>query len=633
MIELAWLLLALPAAGALITLFFGRSLGNRAVGWIASGVVAAAFLVGVGVLAALMGLAAEQRAVTVHLWNWITIGEFQIPAALLIDPLSVTMTLIVTGVGALIHFYSISYMEHDERFQRFFFYLNFFIFAMLILVLSNNFLGMFVGWEGVGLASFLLIGFWFDRRDDSYGYYADAGKKAFLVNRVGDFGMIVAMLAIWSALGSLTFVEVFEQAEHGALTVGLANFICLMLLLAATGKSAQIPLYVWLPDAMAGPTPVSALIHAATMVTAGIYMIARTNVLWHIAEQAAMVAAWAGALTALFAATIALVQVDLKKILAYSTISQLGYMMLGVGVGAYGAAIFHLTTHAFFKALLFLAAGSVMHALNGELDIRKMGGLRHKMPTTFWTFLIGAAALAGIPFITAGYWSKDAILLGALAGNHWILYVVGLATALLTAIYSFRALFVPFFGEPRDRHLYDHAHESPPLMTTPLWVLAVLSIVGGFINLPLILTLEHWLEPALGIHEEPSLTLELLALTLSAVVAVFGVLLARALYLTREPWAGRAAESVRGLEPAAQQKWYVDDFYWNYIVLPLRKLAQWSAQVFDQRVIDGLINGVADASIRIGERVRRLETGAIPTYALSILIGVAALVAFFVFSA
>jgi NADH-quinone oxidoreductase subunit L len=445
--------------------------------------------------------------------------------------------------------------------------------------------------------------------------------------------MIVAMLAIWSALGTLNFLEVFEGAEHGALTVGAANFICLMLLLAATGKSAQSPLYVWLPDAMAGPTPVSALIHAATMVTAGIYMIARTNTLWHVAEQASQIAAWIGVLTAFFAATIALVQVDLKKILAYSTISQLGFMMIGVGVGGYGAAIFHLLTHAFFKALLFLAAGSVMHALNGELDIRKMGGLRRKMPTTFWTFLIGASALAGIPFITAGYWSKDAILLMEMADNHWIVYVISLVAALLTAIYSFRAVILTFLGEPRDQHLYDHAHESPALMTAPLWILAVLSIVSGFINLPYILTFEHWLEPSLGMHEEPSLTLELFALTVSAIVAVFGVVIAVARYRTNEPWARRLATSFSGLAPAVERKWYVDDLYWNYIVMPLRRLADWFAAVFDQRIIDGAVNGVATVSTRLGERVRHLQTGAIPTYALSILIGVVALVAYFVFAA
>ena len=586
------------------------------------------FALSAGLFISYNSLPADVHQVTVHLWDWITIGDFKVPAALLIDPLSLMMAMVVTGVGGLIHVYSISYMDNDEHYQRFFLYLNFFIVAMLILVLSNNFVAMFVGWEGVGLASFLLIGFWFERRDDSYGYYADAGKKAFLVNRVGDFGLIIATILIWVTLGSVNFLEVFEQAEHGALAVGTANIICLLLLLAATGKSAQIPLFVWLPDAMAGPTPVSALIHAATMVTAGIYMIARTHVFWHIAENASLLAAWIGALTALLAATIALVQVDLKKILAYSTISQLGFMMLSVGVGAYGAAMFHLTTHAFFKALLFLAAGSVMHGLNGELDIRKMGGLRHKMPTTYRTFLIGAAALAGI-LPLAGFFSKDAILLGALAEQP-LLYVIGIVTALLTAFYSFRAVFVPFLGTPRDKALYEHAHESPPLMTIPLWILAFLSAFAGLVNLPFILSMEQWLEPALGLHEEPDLILELSAIIISVLVAIFGLLMAYARYVRNEAWPRHLAGYFSGLQPILEHKWYVDEFYTNYIVMPLRSLANWSATTVDQKIIDGTVNGIGQVSMRAGNWTRKLENGAIPTYALSILLGVVALVAYFV---
>ncbi|MEZ4870268.1 MAG: NADH-quinone oxidoreductase subunit L [Caldilineaceae bacterium] len=635
MLNLAWLLFALPAAGALINLLIGHRLSRQVIGAIASGAVILAFVVAVGVWLSILGQAGEARVTTVHLWDWITIGTFQANAALLLDPLSATMALVVTGVGALIHLYSISYMEHDERFQRFFIYLNFFIFAMLILVLSDNFVGMFVGWEGVGLASYLLIGFWFDQRDNSYGYYADAGKKAFLVNRIGDFGMILAIAALWSALGSVTFLEVFTKAEEanasGALSVGMLNMICLLLLLGATGKSAQIPLYVWLPDAMAGPTPVSALIHAATMVTAGIYMIARTHVLWHMAPAAATTAAWIGGLTALLAATIALVQVDLKKILAYSTISQLGYMMLGVGVGAYGAAIFHLVTHAFFKALLFLAAGSVMHALHGELDIRKMGGLRDKMPTTFRTFAIGAAALAGVPLLS-GFFSKDAILAVALEHNP-ILYIMGLFTAVLTAFYSSRALFVPFFGKPRDKHLYDHAHESPTLMTAPLWILAVLALLGGLLNLPFVNTLEQWLEPALGAHEAPALAMELTGFLLGILAATFGILLAYGLYIRNETWAKRLVQPFEPLRPLAEHKWYVDEFYMTVIVNPLREVANWLAQSVDKLGIDGIVNGAGKVSLALGEQVRRLQNGAVPTYALSILIGVAVVVVYFVFGA
>ncbi len=500
--------------------------------------------------------------------------------------------------------------------------MNFFVLAMLILVFSDNFLMMFVGWEGVGLASFLLIGFWFDRRDDSYGYYADAGKKAFLVNRVGDFGFIVAMLVIWSILGTLNFVAVNEAAEHGAFTLGAANVICLLLLLAATGKSAQIPLFVWLPDAMAGPTPVSALIHAATMVTAGIYMIARTHALWHMAVDVSMLAAWIGGLTAFFAATLAIVQVDLKKILAYSTISQLGFMMMGVGVGAYGAAMFLLLAHAFYKALLFLGAGSVMHATDGELDIRKMGGLRHKMPSTWRTFMIGAAALAGIPPL-AGFFAKDAVFLGAMQSNL-LLYAIALVTAVLTGVYSFRALFLTFHGEPRDQALYSHAHESPFVMTVPLWILAILSIFGGVINLPFLLTLEKWLEPAVGAHPEPSRTLELAAITLSFLVAIIGFLIAYARYLNDEPWARRLSARFGFLQPALAHNWYVDDFYCSYIVLPIRRVSTWLANVVDQQVIDGAVNGVGRVTGQLGGAVRKLENGAIPTYALSILIGAVA---------
>jgi NADH-quinone oxidoreductase subunit L len=627
MFDLAWLLLAFPAAGALVNLLVGHTFNRRTIGWIASGAVAASFLVAAGLLFSLLSLPAEARVITRHLWNWITVGDFRVSAALLLDPLSITMALVVTGVGALIHIYATSYMEHDERFQRFFIYLNFFIFAMLILVLSDSFLGMFVGWEGVGLASFLLIGFWFDREDEMYGSYADCGKKAFLVNRVGDFGVIVAMLALWSAVGTLTFLDVFEQVEHGALTAGLANFICLMLLLGAAGKSAQIPLYIWLPDAMAGPTPVSALIHAATMVTAGIYMIARTNVLWHVANSASEVAAWIGALTALVAATVALAQTDLKKILAYSTVSQLGYMMLGVGVGAYGASMFHLVTHAFFKALLFLAAGSVMHALHDVLDIRRMGGLRNKMPATYRTFLIGAAALAGLPPLS-GFFSKDAILAGALAHNP-ALYVIGLFTALLTAFYSGRMVFVPFFGAPRDRDLYNHAHESPPTMTVPLWTLAALSIVAGVLNLPVILTLEQWLEPVTG-HHEIGLTVELISITFGVIIAVFGVLIAYARYLAQEGWAHRLTAPFGVFQPWAEREWNVDEFYTATVVNPLRRLAAWFATIVDQKAIDGLVNWVGAVSMNLGERVRHLQTGATPTYALSILIGVVVVTLYFV---
>ncbi len=637
--DFAWLVFVFPALGALINLFAGARLGERGIHAVASGAVVLSFLVSAGMFFGLSGLDEHHRSVTVHLWDWITVGSFRAPAAILIDPLSVTMALVVTGVGALIHIYAGGYMHGEQNFQRFFVYLNFFILAMLVLVLSDNFVGMFVGWEGVGLASYLLIGFYFDRYDDSYGHYADAGKKAFLVNRIGDFGLMVAVFLIWTGVGSVVFEEVFAGA--GALSTGAALAVCLLLLLAATGKSAQLPLFVWLPDAMAGPTPVSALIHAATMVTAGIYMIARTHVLWGLAPLAGDAAAWVGALTALLAASIALTQVDLKKILAYSTISQLGFMMLGVGVGAYAFAIFHLVTHAFFKALLFLAAGNVMHGLpGGELDIRKMGNLRAKMPTTHKLFLIGAAALAGLPLLS-GFFSKDGILLHA-SNHNILLYLIGLFTALLTAFYSFRAVFMAFWGEARDEHIHEHAHESPAMMTAPLWVLAVLAVVGGALNLPFLLTMEHYLEAAVGKPAfHAAVSLEIVLLAVSAVIAVAGAVLAYGRYLQGAKdadgaprgagWAAGITGVFRPLEQAAANKWYVDEVYAALIVNPLLGLAGWFDRVVDEGVVDGAVSLVGQVSLAMGGALRRVHNGLVPTYALSLFVGVAALLLFLVF--
>ena len=633
MLDLAWLILVFPALGALINLFIGDRLRERGIHVVASGAVVLSFVVSLGLFFGLTGLDAHHRTATVHLWDWITIGSFHAPAALLIDPLSVTMALVVTGVGALIHIYAGGYMHGEQNFQRFFVYLNFFILAMLVLILSNNFVGMFVGWEGVGLASYLLIGFYFDRHDESYGHYADAGKKAFLVNRIGDFGMMLAVFLIWTGVGTVVFEEVSQGS--GALATGTATAICLLLLLAATGKSAQLPLFVWLPDAMAGPTPVSALIHAATMVTAGIYMVARTHFLWELAPMAGGLAAWVGGLTALLAASIALTQVDLKKILAYSTISQLGYMMLGVGVGAYAFAIFHLVTHAFFKALLFLAAGNVMHGLpDGELDIRKMGNLRVKMPTTYRLFLIGASALAGLPLLS-GFFSKDGILLHV-ANFNILLYLIGLLTALLTAFYSFRAVFVAFWGEARDQHIHEHAHESPSVMTAPLWVLAALALIGGILNLPFLLTMEHYLEAAVGKPAfHASVPMELVLLAVSAVVALAGVGLAYGRYLkSSDTSMGRLSAGITGLvrplEPFARNRWYVDEVYAAWIVGPLLGLSNWFSRVVDQGVVDGAVNLVGQANLSLGGALRKVHNGLVPTYALSLFCGVVALLLWFV---
>ncbi len=633
MLEIAWLIFVFPALGALVNLFVGDRLGERGIHIVASGAVVLSFFLSIGLFFGLSGLDPHHRVATVHLWDWITIGSFSAPAALLIDPLSVTMALVVTGVGALIHVYAGGYMHGEQNFQRFFVYLNFFILAMLVLILSNNFVGMFVGWEGVGLASYLLIGFYFDRHDESYGHYADAGKKAFLVNRIGDFGMMLAVFLIWTGVGSVVFEEVFAGA--GALATGTATAICLLLLLAATGKSAQLPLFVWLPDAMAGPTPVSALIHAATMVTAGIYMVARTHVLWEMAPAAGGLAAWVGVLTALMAATIALTQVDLKKILAYSTVSQLGFMMLGVGVGAYAFAIFHLVTHAFFKALLFLAAGNVMHGLpDGELDIRKMGNLRAKMPTTYALFLIGASALAGFPLLS-GFFSKDGILLHA-ANDNILLYLIGLFTALLTAFYSFRAVFMAFWGEARDQRIHEHAHESPAVMTRPLWVLAFLAVVGGLLNLPFLLTMEHYLEASVGVPSfHPSVPMELVLLAVSALVALAGIGLAYGRYVQgSDTGVGRLSEGItrlaRPLEPIASRKWLVDELYAALIVGPLLALSSWFSRVVDQGVVDGAVNLVGQANLAVGGALRKVHNGLVPTYALSLFCGVVALLLWFV---
>ena len=629
MFDFAWLLFALPAAGALIILLVGGLLPRKAIGWIASLAVLGAFAVAVGLFLSLGGLPEEEREITITYWQWMSVGALQVDAAILVDPLSAVMAMLVTGVGALIHIYSIGYMAHDERFQRFFFYLNFFILAMLVLVMSNNFLSTFVGWEGVGLASYLLIGFWFDQRDDQYGWYADAGKKAFLVNRVGDAAYLIAMFIIWTNVGSLVYSTV--ETEAVGLPVPVLVFITLLLLFAVSGKSAQFPLYVWLPEAMAGPTPVSALIHAATMVTAGVYLIVRTYFLWDLTADISFLVGYIGILTAFFAATLAIVQTDLKKILAYSTISQLGFMVAAAGVGSPASAIFILVAHAFFKALLFLAAGSVMHATDGVIDIRRLGGLRHKMPQTYLLFLIGAMALGGIPLLS-GFWAKDAVLAGIASHDAWIIYLIGDVTALLTAIYSFRAVFLTFNGQPRDKHVYDHAHESPMIMLAPMWVLAFFSIFVGLANTPFALTIEHFLEPATGHHEEIGVTLELLVIMVSTIISLAGLFYAWARYIKREAWTISLGNAFAWLMPALDNKWYIDRVYDFLIIRPVLAVSGWFARFFDPKVIDGAVNAVGEVTNDAGQAVRKLQNGAVPTYAFSIFLGVVAVVLYFVFA-
>ncbi len=635
-IDYAWLLLAFPILGLVLNLAFGARWGKKVTGIVASAAVLGSFLVALGLFLHLNSLPAEERTIEQVLWPWITIDQFRVDIGLLIDPLSVFMAMTVTFVGFFIHVYSIGYMwaPHEKgeeeamgdlpRFVRYFVYLNFFILMMLTLVMANDFVQMFIGWEGVGLASYLLIGFWFFKPSA-----ADAGKKAFLVNRVGDVGFILAMLWVFRLSGRLNFLELFHPENIQALQVG-ATTIGLFLLLAATGKSAQIPLYVWLPDAMEGPTPVSALIHAATMVTAGVYMIARNAPLFALTPTAMTWVATIGALTAFFAATIALAQTDLKRILAYSTVSQLGYMFLGVGTGSFVAGIFHLYTHAFFKALLFLGAGSVMHALHGELDIRKMGGLKEKMPTTYKTFLVGAAALAGFPLLS-GFFSKDEILLGAWQRSP-ILWLIGIVTAFMTATYSFRAVFVPFWGKPRNRKLFEHAHESPSVMTVPLIVLAVGAVIGGVIGLPEMSWLHGWLSSVFEgvMHEAEAGTIAWALMGVSALVALAGIYFAYQAFVVNPDLVLRIRSALGPIDTLVQNKYYVDEFYMAAVVNPLKAMGDWLAVVFDQQGIDGVVNGVASLTGWVGQQVRRVQTGRVGTYAFTLFVGVVVLVVYFV---
>src|SRR5438309_666068 len=475
MIALVWLIPAFPLAAFLIAGLFGRRWLGHWTGVIASAAVGLSALLSIGVFLEVLG---GKEQTVVQLYRWIGVGEFSVNVAALVDPLSAVMLLVVTVVSFLIFVYSNGYMAHDEGFYRFFAWLSLFVFAMLILVMADNYLLMFVGWEGVGLCSYLLIGFWFERPEPYL-----AAKKAFVMNRIGDWGYTIGIITIFLVFGSMNFIDVFRRLEVSAPAQATLTLICVALFFGATGKSAQIPLYTWLPDAMEGPTPVSALIHAATMVTSGVYLVARSMPLFEVAGPSLQIVGTIGAVTAIFAATIALVQFDIKRVMAYSTVSQLGYMFLALGVGAPIAAIFHLATHAFFKALLFLGSGSVIHGLGGEQDMRRMGGLRRKMPVTFWTMLIAGGALAALPPL-AGFWSKDEILGAAFVNGHLVLYAIGIITAVLTAFYVTRALWMTFYGEPRDHHLYDHAHESSRVMTLPLVALAagsaVLGIVIGF---------------------------------------------------------------------------------------------------------------------------------------------------------
>jgi NADH-quinone oxidoreductase subunit L len=615
MTEYLWLIIALPLAGALFLHFFGRFLPEPLPGWLASAAIGGSFVV--ALIAAFPFFEAGSHGETVLLWEWMPALGANLE--ILWDPLSALMALVVTGVGTLIHVFAIGYMHGDERFHRFFTNLNLFAASMLTLVLAGNYAMLFLGWELVGLCSFLLIGFWYTRASASA-----AAKKAFVVNRIGDFGLMVGLMIVFTTFGTLSFSGIFDRAGE-ELTTGLATAIGLLFLVGAAGKSAQIPLYVWLPDAMEGPTPVSALIHAATMVTAGVYLIARSAAIYELAPYAQITVATVGAFTALWAATIALAQRDIKKVLAYSTVSQLGYMFLAVGSTAYVAGIFHLMTHAFFKALLFLGAGSVIHAMSDEQDMHKMGGLLRKMPITAATMGVATLAIAGIPPL-AGFWSKDEILGAAFARGGWfsVLWVIGLVTALITAFYMTRQWVMVFLGEPR----WDagkHPHESPPIMTFPLVILAALSVVGGLINTPFRLTLEHFLEPAFELvhiqHPPEGWGMFVVLAGLSVLAGLAGVAAAFVTYRQpQEGWEGFE----HGFEPlwgTWEQAYGVDDIYGRVLVAPGRRAAEVAAFDVDVPLVDGAVNGVARVVKGVGEWARPLQTGFVRNYGALFLAG------------
>ncbi|MDR3554633.1 MAG: NADH-quinone oxidoreductase subunit L [Syntrophobacteraceae bacterium] len=658
--DLVWLIPIFPLVGVLINGLLGRRIVEKnksLVHWIACGAVGLSFLVTLLLFVKLLGLPAEERLYDFTWFSWISSGVFHVSVGYLIDPLSMFMCMFVTGVGFLIHVYSIGYMGHDESYSRFFTYLNLFMFSMITLVLADNFLLMFLGWEGVGLCSYLLISFWFTDLAN-----AVAGKKAFVTNRVGDFFFAIGLLVMLTHLGahgmwSLKFTDVFSHAQ--LLPPHLVTIVCLLFFLGCTAKSAQIPLYIWLPDAMAGPTPVSALIHAATMVTAGVYFVSRCNVLFTMSPFAMQVVAVVGALTAFFAATIALTQNDIKKVLAYSTVSQLGYMFLGLGVGAYAAGLFHVLTHSFFKALLFLCSGCVIHAMSGEQDMRNMGGLRKKMPVTFITMLIGTFAIAGIPGFS-GFFSKDEILWQAYSspqGSH-LLWFIGVLAAVMTAFYMFRLIFMTFFNECRaSEEVQHHIHEAPKSMTIPLMVLSVLSIFGGYLGVPEALgganRVERFLEPVFGlgkdkllqaaggnplIHrvvaetaEHPSFAPEYKLMVFTTCIVLAGIFASYMLYMRKRSVPETIAANNPSFYRLLLNKWYVDELYEKVFINPLRAFSIFLWKGIDVIVIDGLVNSTAAFFMECGEVCKVSESGYVQRYAVSFLVGVFVLIAYFVY--
>jgi NADH-quinone oxidoreductase subunit L len=630
-----WLIPILPLAGAAINGFLGKRSSRRAVTTVALFFSGAAFAMALWVALRFSSLTLPYHEFLAH---WIRSGSFSADFAFYLDQLSLVMLLVVTGVGFLIHIYSVGYMWDDPSYYRFFSYLNLFMFFMLTLVLADNYLLMFIGWEGVGLASYLLIGFWFTK--DSA---ASAGKKAFIVNRIGDFGFLIALFLLIKRFASLNFDRVFSSVGHlpaGAETEALLTAVGILLMVGACGKSAQIPLYVWLPDAMEGPTPVSALIHAATMVTAGVYMVSRSHVIFERAPTALTVVAIIGTLTAFFAATIGIAQTDIKKVLAYSTISQLGYMFMACGVGAFSAGIFHLMTHAFFKGLLFLGAGSVIHAVGGEQDMRKMGGLRSYIPWTFLTMFIATLAIAGIPPL-AGFWSKDEILWKAYQVS-WVYWGIGVVTAFITSFYMFRLLYMTFFGDYRGAPVEAHGshghdahepHESPMVMLVPLMILALLSLIAGFVGWGH--HFEHFLAPVFvtgeATAETASSNTEWLLMGVSVGVAVLGWWLAYLLYLKRTDLPQKIADGLGGLYQTVVHKYYIDELYGVLFVKPLvdgSTRILW--QDVDRKIIDAAVNDAGDGARQASDEVRHMQSGNIRSYAGWIAAGSAGVIAFMI---
>lgn len=627
-----WLIPLLPLAGFIINGLGRNILPKNIVGVLGSLVVLIPFILSVILF---LQVKSSGQPINVTYFEWIKAGKLSVPLSFLVDQLSSLMLLIITGVGFLIHVYSVGYMRDDAGFGKFFAYLNLFIFFMLLLVLGSNYIILFIGWEGVGLCSYLLIGFWFTNPD-----YADAAKKAFVMNRIGDLGFLIAIFVIIATFGSASFTDVFLKAATLKFGDPTLTLITILLFIGATGKSAQIPLFTWLPDAMAGPTPVSALIHAATMVTAGIYMIVRSNILFTLAPFTMHLIAVIGLATILLAAIIAVAQTDIKKVLAYSTVSQLGYMFLGLGVGAYTGAFFHVITHAFFKALLFLCAGSVIHAVSGEQDMKNMGGLRKKLPVTFITMLIGAIAISGIPPFS-GFFSKDEILAHVYTHSK-TMYVLGVIGSMFTAFYMFRLIYLTFFGKFRGTYEQEHhLHESSSIMTVPLIILAVLSIVGGFIGIPESLGGHHWLEHYLSpifastvaqtSEFSISYNLELTLMAVSVTGAVLAIIYATIKYSKGGNLPVAEGEDRTPINALAYHKFYIDELYDLIIRKPLDATSKFFYKVVDLKIIDGFVNGLGKVSVESSKGLRLLQTGNVGFYIFVMVIGIIAIMAYSLF--